>query len=101
MLNLNLSEGEYILIGDNIKVYFNQRLSLDSVAVAVDAPEDMLIMRRKPYIEGVALLAACGDDNARLLSEKLEAEEAERQLKTTVRRVNHRRHKTPPLSLRA
>lgn len=47
MLVMSLKEGDYVLIGDNIKVYFEHKVSRDVLDIAISAPKDVLILRGK------------------------------------------------------
>ena len=45
MLSIKLKQGEHIVIGDSIKVYYHRTNSKDYISVAVDAPRDVPVMR--------------------------------------------------------
>ena len=47
MLVLTLKEGDYLLIGDDIKVYFEHKISRNTLDVAIIAPKNILILRGK------------------------------------------------------
>ena len=47
MLVLDLKEGDYVLIGDEIEVYFEHKIGRDTIDIAIEAPKDMLILRKK------------------------------------------------------
>ena len=49
MLVLDLKEGDYVTIGNDIKVYFEYTISRDSIKIA--APGDMKILRAKHFEE--------------------------------------------------
>ena len=51
MLLLNLSEGDYIIIGDNIKVHFDHKVNQDTMDLAVEAPREISVLRGKLYEE--------------------------------------------------
>ena len=78
MLVLNLHEGDYIMIGDDIRVYFNHKVSRDSLDIAIDAPKDISILRGKLYEKNMAEMGAKGDEKARALSHKLKKERVKR-----------------------
>ena len=58
MLVLNIKEGDYVMLGDNIKVYFEHKFSRGSLDLLIDAPKDVLIMRDKLYEKSIAGKAA-------------------------------------------
>ena len=47
MLVMSLKEGDYVLIGNNIKVYFEHKLGRDTIDIAIAAPKEKLILRSK------------------------------------------------------
>lgn len=49
MLSLTVKEGDYIMIGDSIRVQFFQDLSAKSMKIGIDAPRSVNIVRNKPY----------------------------------------------------
>ena len=65
MLVLNLKEGDYVMLGDNIKVYFEHKFSRDSLDLLIDAPKDVLIMRDKLYEKSIAGKAVSTDKKVR------------------------------------
>ena len=52
MIVLNLKKGDYVTIGDNIKVYYEHEVSRDSIKI--DAPRDIKILRAKHYEANMA-----------------------------------------------
>ena len=56
MLSIKLKQGEHIVIGDSIKVYYHRTNSKDYISVAVDAPRDVPVMRGAVYEEKQAEL---------------------------------------------
>lgn len=52
MLQLSINEGEYIIIGDDIKVHFDHKVNRDMVDIAVEAPKETMVLRGKLYEEG-------------------------------------------------
>ena len=51
MLSIKLKQGEHIMIGDNIKVYYHRTNSKDYISVAVDAPREIPVKRGVVYEE--------------------------------------------------
>ncbi|MCL2197571.1 MAG: carbon storage regulator [Defluviitaleaceae bacterium] len=49
MLQLSINEGEYIIIGDDIKVHFDHRVNRDTVDIAVEAPKETTVLRGKLF----------------------------------------------------
>ena len=77
MLNMTIAQGEYVLIGENIKVYFN-RTKGKELSVGIDAPRDVKVLRRSHYEDGVEKLAESGSPEAMELSARLKEEHTER-----------------------
>ena len=51
MLSIKLKQGEHIMIGDSIKVYYDRTNSKGYISVAVDAPREIPVMRGAMYEE--------------------------------------------------
>ena len=51
MLIVNVKEGDYVMIGDNIKVYLIDK-GLAKPAIGIDAPKDVPILRQEIYERG-------------------------------------------------
>ena len=49
MLVLTLTEGDYIEIGGDIRVYFDCKLNEDTLLVSIDAPQEDTVLRGKLY----------------------------------------------------
>jgi sRNA-binding carbon storage regulator CsrA len=71
MSQLCFKEGDYVLIGETIKLHFDYKTGRNSLLIAIDAPADIPIHRRRAYEQSVAEQAMLGDDKALLLSAKL------------------------------
>ena len=56
MLSIKLKQGEHIVIGDSIRVYYQRTNSKDYISVAVDAPREIPVMRGAVYEEKQAKL---------------------------------------------
>jgi len=89
MLIVTLREGDYIMIGDNIKVQYDHMNGKDHLALAIDAPKDLSILRGKVYEEALEKKAETGDLEAQALSKKLKKEYAARRRKANLRRLHH------------
>jgi len=82
MLNVTIGQGEYVMIGDSIKVYFN-RTKGKALSLGIEAPKDVKVLRRKVYEDGVEKMAGEGNQEAMVLSTRLKEEHAERLQKST------------------
>jgi sRNA-binding carbon storage regulator CsrA len=51
MLVLTLTEGDYIQIGSDMRVYFDYKAGEEALAIAIDAPRERKILRGKLYEE--------------------------------------------------
>jgi len=51
MLKIALSKGEYLMIGDNIKVHFDHKVNQDTLDLAIEAPREIPVLRSKLYEE--------------------------------------------------
>ena len=52
MLIVSLASGEYVKIGDNIKVHFDHKVNRDTLDIAIEAPREIKVLRGKLYEEG-------------------------------------------------
>ncbi|MCL2015174.1 MAG: carbon storage regulator [Defluviitaleaceae bacterium] len=90
MLVINLNEGDYIMIGDNVRINYDHSQG-SQVVLAIDAPREIPVKRGKFYEEGLKKLAENGDLAAKQLYDKLQAEFEERQQQAYIRR-NRNQH---------
>jgi carbon storage regulator CsrA len=89
MLCLTLSEGDYVMIGDSIKVHFNCTKGKE-VVFGVEAPRELLVVRSELYEDGLIKMAEDGDVGAQALTTRLQEEHAERRQKYSRKpRVRH------------
>ena len=88
MLNLSMREGDYFLIGDNIKVYFKQKAGKDHIHVGIEAPRELRISRCLVHEKEVAEKAASGDTEAAEINAELERQAAERIAKYNKRKAS-------------
>lgn len=86
MLFLSLREGDYIMLGGNVKVSYDHSEGKDALVLGIEAPKDVQVLRGKYYEEEIAKMAAAGNEEAKMLSEKLEQEYRVRQHKYNKRR---------------
>jgi len=94
MLIVTVYEGEYVMIGDNIRVHFDHKNGRDSLALGIEAPKDVQVLRGKLYEDEVARNAANGDEDAKILSAKLQAEHNERRRVSLARRTRLKERRT-------
>jgi sRNA-binding carbon storage regulator CsrA len=66
MLALALNEGDYVTIGDDIRIFLNHKTATKgSISIGVQAPKDQVILRSTLYAEHLAELAKSGDEQAK------------------------------------
>ena len=71
MLSISLREGDYFMIGDNIKIIYNRSAGKDSVHINVEAPRELKILRGQLYEEEIALRAKANDKKAQQIRDEL------------------------------
>ena len=86
MLLISLREGDYVMIGDDIRVSYDQLKGRDHLVLAIDAPRDVSIQRGKIYEENIKKMAEEGDSSAAELSGKLKKEYTDRARKAGIKR---------------
>ena len=92
MLVINLREGDYVMIGENIRIHFDHPDGKDQIALGIEAPKEVGILRGKIYEEGIAKLADEGDQKAIELSERLRVEHKERRKRANKRKARQEYH---------
>ena len=88
MLCVSIREGEYVMIGDSIKVHFNRTKSKDLI-LGIEAPREINISRSKAYEDGIERMAEEGNQEAQGLSMRLKEEHAERRQRYDSRRTRN------------
>ena len=96
MLQVTVDQGEYILIGDNIKIYYDRLNSNRQLVLSFDAPREVKVMRQKLHEE--KLFEQFGQDSPEgiQLAREIQERKAEREriaLFRTERRKERRRAK--------
>ena len=64
MLNITLHEGEYFMVGGNVKITYDHSRGKNQVYISVDAPREVQVLRGELYENDVAERAASGDQAA-------------------------------------
>jgi carbon storage regulator len=85
MLRLTLKETDYIMIGDNIKIML-ERTQRGAMAIAIDAPKSVPILRGEVYERSVAQQAATGGMEMEILRDNLFEEKQKRYAGLQVRK---------------
>jgi sRNA-binding carbon storage regulator CsrA len=92
MLYITLKEGDYFVVGGNVKVTFERTAGQESIFVGVEAPREISVQRGQIYEAEIAKRAEAGDEQARLLSRELEAEGEKRRKRYNARRASRSEH---------
>jgi sRNA-binding carbon storage regulator CsrA len=79
VLQITLREGDYFMIGDNIKIEYDRSMGKDSVHVNVHAPRNLKILRGSLYEEELERRIGVGDVLASRIKEDLDARHEKRQ----------------------
>lgn len=85
MLALTLCEGDYLLIGDNIRVHFDHKIGKDTLAISIEAPKDLTILRDKLYEAKMSAKAAKGDTAALAFISNLEKRQPSKGIRPLVK----------------
>ena len=86
MLLISLREGDYVMIGENVRVSYDHLKGRDHLVLAIEAPKDVNIARGKVYEQAIAEKAQEGCGEALELSRALKKEYADRARKAGIRR---------------
>ena len=79
MLHITLREGDYFMIGGNVKVQYKKYEGRDNMVIGVEAPKDVQILRGIYYEQEIEKLAAVGDEKAAEIAKKLRADYVRRR----------------------
>ena len=93
MLHIQMHKGEFITIGDGIKVHFSKSGMGDSVTLSIEAPQDLKILRPKHVEDELRILANTGDTEARKSLKKLNAAREEREANNLKRKLQAEQRK--------
>ncbi len=74
MLYITMHEGDYFMVGDNVKIVFDHSRGRNQVFIGVDAPRDVQVLRGEIYENKVAELAVKGDRKAQTAKKKILAD---------------------------
>ena len=86
MLMITLREGDYFMVGGNVKVSYERSEGKDALILGVDAPKDVQILRGKYYENEIAKLAEAGDVKAQEIHKQLAEDYEKRRRKYNARR---------------
>ena len=92
MLHLTLSEGDYVMLGEDIRVHYDHNTGQATLVLGIEAPRDVSVVRSKVYEDAVAKKAAEGDREAMRHLEQLTAENLERRRISGRRRAKRQYH---------
>lgn len=87
MLYVTLREGDYVRIGDDIRIHYADRDGRDVFALGIEAPKDVTVLRGKLYEETIRQQAEAGCEDSKRLYQKLRKEYEERRDKAATRRA--------------
>ena len=94
MLQITMAPGEYVMIGDSIKIYYDRLNSNKQLILSFEAPREIEIMRQRLYEEKLAreidMNSPEGQQLARELQEAKEERERAAMLRAEKRRERSR-----------
>ena len=83
MLSLTMKDGDYFVIGDDIKITFSKSSYRGALSVGIDAPRSMKVVRNKLLEKIADEKAAAGDADGLAMKEQI------RKDKEDLARVRH------------
>jgi sRNA-binding carbon storage regulator CsrA len=87
MLNVQLYTGEFLTIGENVRVHFKKSNMRDSITLSVEAPRDVLVLRPKHIQCDLESLAQQGDREAQATLNRIYNAKQEREARVEARRA--------------
>ena len=88
MLHIQMYKGEYMTIGEDIKIHCSKVGKGENITLSIEAPTDMKILRPKHVQDELAELALNGDREAQSVLRKLQAAKHERETKNAQRNLH-------------
>jgi sRNA-binding carbon storage regulator CsrA len=85
LLYITLREGDYFMVGGNVKITYERTTGKDRMFIGIDAPRDVQVLRGQMYENEIAKLAEAGDPEAQEIHRKLLEEYEGRTRKYTAR----------------
>ena len=79
MLQLTLEQGEYVMVGDNVKVSYDRLGSNKQLVLTFDAPKDVKILRQRVHEESLVKEAGLDTLEGRRLSEQFRQAREEKE----------------------
>ncbi len=92
MLYITLREGDYFMVGNNVKITYERTAGRDSMYVGIDAPREVKVIRGQVYENEIAKLAETGDKRAIQLQRELLTDYEKRVKKYNARRASRAEH---------
>lgn len=79
MLQLALKQGEYVMVGDNVRICYDRQGIHKQIYLSFDAPKDVRIMRQKIHEE--VLVQQAGEDTleGQILAARFDAQREDRE----------------------
>jgi len=90
MLLISLSEGDYVMIGGNIKVSYDHIKGKNSLVLGIEAPKDVDILRGEFYEKELEKMIAEGNEEAGNILARLKKEHEARRKKSAIRQKRQR-----------
>ena len=87
MLQLTLEQGESVMVGENIKIYYDRLKSNKQLVLVFDAPKEVKIVRENLILDQLAAKAEAGDTKAQQRLDKLARDKADREYQSQLRRI--------------
>ena len=79
MLQLALKQGEYVMIGDNVKVCYDRLGIHKQIFLSFDAPKDVKILRQRVHEEILLKEAGADTPEGQIVAAQLEAMKEDRE----------------------
>ena len=93
MLRLTLNKDDYITIGDDITLEYSRNTGKGRTSIAISAPRDLKILRKSIYESAINEMAEQGDEEAKIVAERLKEEQKERKRISEYRLAEQKRQR--------
>jgi len=65
MLRISLREGDYVMLGDNIRISYDSMNGKNHLVLGIEAPREVEVLRGKIYEERIEKMAATATNKQR------------------------------------
>ena len=100
MLQVTVEQGEYIMVGDNVKIYYDRLNSNKQLVLSFDAPREVRVMRQKVHEEKLIEKYGVDSPEGKQLAKEIQSRKEEREQLVLLRAERRKERKRVQKELR-